>query len=391
VNEAEVVSVICEHLRSQKWEVWIDDHSIHKSLKYQKHCLLIDGARPDIFGFNAVNQVYAVEVKGTSDYKKAIGQALTYKSGVNLSYIGGLNTYLEKVSHTANSAGLGLIWVDEEDFTVKIADPIFYTSPIFLNDVKNELSVLQAHHKKFNRSFSSFSRTHVLNYFAPIFLFQDMDTKTEEQLVHRFQAVKWKNKEYVELISGANTIGILDLNKEKYNLSKIGQYCLEHFKSLGIESISEFQEKVNQSGGRYKTVFSEFPTLAKFLQLIYFQNPDFKKFISILQGFEKRKISSREILDKLILEFPNLFLNFFVKPTVKDQVIPQLISGKKRSLMEDYNKTVSDYGHYNFFFAFKRHLVHLGILDQKNTAYYGKSEDMDLENDYWILGNDILI
>ena len=93
MNKAEVASIICEHLQSQKWQVWIDDHTIHKNLNYQKHCLLIDGARPDIFGLNPVNQAYAIEVKGTSDYKKAIGQALIYKSGVNLSYIGGLNTY----------------------------------------------------------------------------------------------------------------------------------------------------------------------------------------------------------------------------------------------------------------------------------------------------------
>jgi len=59
--------------------------------------------------------------------------------------------------------------------------------------------------------------------------------------------------------------------------------------------------------------------------------------------------------------------------------------------MEDYNRTISDYGQYNFFFAFKRHLVHLGILSQENTTFYKKSEEMDVENDNWILGDHILI
>jgi len=97
------------------------------------------------------------------------------------------------------------------------------------------------------------------------------------------------------------------------------------------------------------------------------------------------------IIDKLILDYPNLFLNFFVKPTVKDQVVSIFLSGDKEKLMEDYNKTISEFGHYNFFFAFKRHLVHLGILSQENTTFYKKSEVLDVENDFWILGSDILI
>ena len=138
-------------------------------------------------------------------------------------------------------------------------------------------------------------------------------------------------------------------------------------------------------------VYSKFPSLTKFLQLIYFQNPDFKQFTSILQTFGKSEITSKDIIDKLIVEYPNLFLNFFVKPTVKDKVVSIFLSGKKESLMEDYKKTISDFGHYNFFFAFKRHLVHLGVLNQDNTTFYKKTEEMDVENDLWILGKDILI
>ena len=71
-----------------------------------------------------------------------------------------------------------------------------------------------------------------------------------------------------------------------------------------------------------------------------------------------------------------------------------LVSSKQvhlnESLLEDYKKTVYDFGHYNFFFAFKRHLVHLGILSQENATFYKKTEDLDVENDIWILGKNIL-
>ena len=128
MNEAEVVSVICEHLQKENWQLWIDDHPIHKELQYQKHCLLIGGARPDIFGLNDVKQVFAVEVKGLKDYKKAIGQALIYKSGVNISFIGGLNNLLDKISNVAMSSGLGLISVDASDSKVEIINPIYNIS-----------------------------------------------------------------------------------------------------------------------------------------------------------------------------------------------------------------------------------------------------------------------
>ena len=389
VNEAEVVSVICEHLQNENWQFWIDDHPIHRDLQFQKHRLLIGGARPDIFGVNDVKQIFAVEVKGLKDYKKAVGQALTYKSGVNISYIGGLSSLLNRISNVAISSGLGLISVNESDSKVEITNPLYNVSPIFLEDIKNELTVLQ-HQKKKNRSFSSFGRTHVINYFAPVFLFQDSTAKTKKELISNFEKFEWANKAYSELISGANTIGILDLNGNEYELSKIGQFCLEHFNTIGITSITKLQEILNKSK-RNECVYSKFPSLAKFLQLIYFQNPDFKQFTSILQTFGKSEITSKDIIDKLIVEYPNLFLNFFVKPTVKDKVVSIFLSGKKESLMEDYKKTITDFGHYNFFFAFKRHLVHLGVLSQENTTFYKKTDELDVENDYWILGKDILI
>ena len=391
MNEAEVVSRICEHLQNESWQFWIDDHPIHKELSFQKHCLLISGARPDIFGLNDVKQIFAVEVKGLKDYKKAIGQALNYKSGVNLAYVGGLNTHLNKISNIATSSGLGLISVDESCSSVEIINPLYNISPIFLNDIKNELNVLQ-HQKKNNRSFSSFGRTHIINYFTPIFLFQDHEdkSKTKKELVNDFEKIGWANKAYSELIGGANIIGILDLNEKGYNLSKIGKYCLEHFISIGLDSISRLQEALNQTQKK-KCVYSEYPSLAKFLQLIYFQNPDFKKFVTILQNFNKTKVSSKEIIDVLIKEYPNLFLNFFVKPTTKERVISIFLLGKKETLTDNYKKTISDFGHYNFFFAFKRHLVHLGILTQENRTFYKNTEELNVENDYWILGKDILI
>jgi len=390
VKEAEVVSIICEHLQNENWQFWIDNHLIHRDLNYRKHSIIIGGARPDIYGLNNFKQIFAVEVKGSEDYKKAIGQALTYKSGVNLSYIGGLSSKLNEIKDVAVPSGLGLIYVNEFDETVvEILNPIYNIYPYYLEDIKNEINVLQNQQKE-TRSFASFGRTHLLNYFSPIFLFDDANEKPKPALLEDFEKAKWRNKTYSEFVSGANTIGLLDITEKGYKLSKIGKFCLEYFNSLKINSLSELQEILDQTS-RQKSVYTELPHLAKFLQLIYFQNPDFKKFITILLSFHNNSLSFKEIIDKLILEYPNLFLNFFVKPSAKEKVIGIILKGDKEILQEDYNKTIQEYGHYNFFFAFKRHLVHLGILSSECATYYGKTEDFDVNDDLWILGDDILI
>ncbi|MBD3213478.1 MAG: hypothetical protein GF311_12795 [Candidatus Lokiarchaeota archaeon] len=49
MNEADVVFVICDHLNEEKWNIWIDDHPIHRDLKYRNNSFLIggDSSRPN--------------------------------------------------------------------------------------------------------------------------------------------------------------------------------------------------------------------------------------------------------------------------------------------------------------------------------------------------------
>ena len=105
----------------------------------------------------------------------------------------------------------------------------------------------------------------------------------------------------------------------------------------------------------------------------------------------KITIYFNQIIDKLINEYPNLFINFFVKNDVRDEAISIFLSGDKENLKQNYNETILKYGHYNFFFAFKRHLKHLGILSKESSSYSSKTESLDVFQDSWILTDNILI
>ncbi len=309
---------------------------------------------------------------------------------MNLSYIGGLSSRLDKIKDVAIPSGLGLIYVsDSDDKVEQVVHPLYTIFPYFLEDIKNEISVLQ-NQKKTERSFSSFGRTHILNYFSPIYLFNDKQEKTKSQLSEGLQSNQWIINSYREFINGAQTIGLLEISDNGLRLSKLGIFCLDFFKSIHLDTLSNLQIAVKNSS-KPKSLFSEYPRLAKFLQLLYFQNPDFKRFISILISFERNELTFKEIMEKLIVEYPNLFLNFFVKSRDREKVINVLLTGNKDSLLELGNNSCLNYGYYNFFFAFKRHLVHLGILSPESKVFFGRKEDFKIIEDLWILGDNILL
>ena len=51
------------------------------------HRITIAGRYSDAIGFTATNRVFAIEVKGTTELLKGIGQALTYQRGSHVSYL----------------------------------------------------------------------------------------------------------------------------------------------------------------------------------------------------------------------------------------------------------------------------------------------------------------
>lgn len=386
MEEAEVVSIICEYLQEKNYSFWIDDHPIHNNLNFQKYRLIIGSSRPDIFGINPTQQTFAIEVKGLRDYEKSIGQALIYKTGVNLAYIGGLEFKLNRIKNIALGSGLGLFYVDEKNQVVKeVMEPLYNFAPIYQDDVQNELKILK-YQKNFNRSFASFGRMHILNYFMPIFLFNEKRPFSKSELISQMENHDWKNKTYSEFVNGANTIGLINFQENQYFLSELGLLCKFFFNLLDIKSLDNLSNLIDETGGRNNSVYKKYPKIAKFLQLIYYQNDDFKKFIEILYSYEKRKISLKEIINKLIQQYPNLFINLFIKKNKIQEVYEDyFLKGKQDTLLTDYNRLLSDFIYYNSFFSFKRHLVHLGILSIESRCHYKKTEKLDVEDDWWII------
>jgi len=391
VEEAKVVEIIGKELMHKNWYFWIDDHEIHRNLEFDKHSIVIGGARPDIYGINNFNQIFAIEVKGLKDYKKALGQALIYKSGVHLSYIGGISSKLIQVKNVALASGLGLIFVDIDSEKVeKIQDPLYTIYPRYLDDIRNEISILK-NKSVTDRSLVTFGRTQILNYFAPIFICNTEKIKTIEEIKETFINNQWSNKTYPQFIKGASILGLITPIKNGYLLSQLGDLCLKYFKETGIEDLNTLKTVIRETGGSRNSVHLKYPYLAKFLQLIYFQNLDFRKFITIIKSFNKKRVTFYEILKKLISEYPNLLLNLFIKKDKREAFIKKYLSGDIDISIDGINSIMKNYIYYNSTFSFKLHLQHLGILTKESTSFSTKLEKYDASSDTWIIGNDILI
>lgn len=163
-------------------------------------------------------------------------------------------------------------------------EPLYNFAPIYQDDVQNELKILK-YRKNFNRSFASFGRTHILNYFMPIFLFNEKRPFSISELISQMENCDWKNKTYSEFIKGANTIGLISFKENQYTLSDLGILCLFFFNLLDIKTLDDLANLIDETGGRNNSIYKKYPRIAKFLQLIYYQNDDFKKFIQILYSF----------------------------------------------------------------------------------------------------------
>jgi len=90
VNEVRVVKRTFDYLVDElNYTLWIDKHPSYRSLSpldYPRHRLTIKGYVPDIIGFNQFEDIIAIEVKGTKDIQKGIGQALLYREGTPFVY-----------------------------------------------------------------------------------------------------------------------------------------------------------------------------------------------------------------------------------------------------------------------------------------------------------------
>lgn len=87
MNEPAVFGHVVTALNERNYEPLVHVPEAHSdayatcSIAGRRHEITIRGRYPDVLGFTDANRVFAIEVKGSSNLLRGIGQALTYQQG----------------------------------------------------------------------------------------------------------------------------------------------------------------------------------------------------------------------------------------------------------------------------------------------------------------------
>jgi len=384
VNEVKVVKRTFDYLVDElNYTLWIDKHPSYSSLStldYPRHRLTIKGYVPDIIGFNQFEDIIAIEVKGTKDIQKGIGQALLYREGTPFVYLAAFEQALEKVTSTLIQNNIGGIYVSEE--RVRKEDPIGQSSTIYLQDLKRELGVMQKEKNLEGRRLTVLTKTHIINYLAPI-VFVTSDGKEESEIIEKLEPYDVKNGK--ELIKGAKILGLIREDFGRLILTDEGfliKTILRYKNKLNLDALMEIKKETSRK--RNVTLATEYPELAIMLKMIYAKNEQFTDLLKIIERQEEKRITFRKLIEEVITKNPNLFLNLICKKEKREEVIKLYQEGQESEIYEKKEILVK-FITATTVFIFKKHLIHLGILGPENKLYNAKMKYYDPDEDWWIL------
>ncbi|MFC4440489.1 MULTISPECIES: hypothetical protein [Natrialbaceae] len=120
--EAEIFLPLADWLDDRGYDFFVHVPEVHQSREgysrlydqYPSHSVSIGPYKPDVLGYTPSNRVFAIEVKGTENLRKGLGQAISYQRGVDHAYLAADRTKLNRVHDLALSKGIGVFEVDRD-------------------------------------------------------------------------------------------------------------------------------------------------------------------------------------------------------------------------------------------------------------------------------------
>ena len=172
--------------------------------------------------------------------------------------------------------------------------------------------------------------------------------------------------------------GELRITDEGFVLKKLLQ--LEELDSL--EKLEEIKKETSRKKGA--SLMTEYPEIAITLKLLYNKNELFMELLKVFEKQKRKKMSFKELVEEIVKNKPNLFINLFCPKNKKEEVLRMYQKGEEKSIYEE-ERVLRETITHSTVFTFKKHLIHLGILSTENTLFSGKLGMYEPEKDYWIM------
>ncbi len=392
MKEDTVVEAVSDYFNQNNFSVWIDEHpDYNKNIftKYKKHNIKVGGFIPDIVALDPFKQVHLVEAKGSTDIRKGIGQALTYKEGASYVYLAAAQTEISPFKNVILSSGINVLGVNEQTLEVNEVKSRNIMFAKYLPDVLASIELLQMGRPR-NEQVSKLNRNHPLNYTAVIYLIDEQSFKDKKQVEDELKVFNVADTK--GMINGSQILGLIREDNGHLLLTEDGRFLKNVLQKLGYLNINELKELKDKSGGHKKgrpTLYDTDKLVAQLIGIIYEKQPEVVQFKNHLIKLSKtnKKLTFKEIVEDIIIESPNLYLNFIcldkteIREIVKKWYQEKNYVKLKNSIniVKFMRTTVKD--------AFKSHLIHLGILERGGRIHSDGRKGYDPAEDYWIIRN----
>ena len=349
--------------------------------KCEPHSITIGGRYPDVLGFTSTDRVFAIEVKGSSGILRGIGQALTYQQGAHVSYLAAAEDTVDQHTDLLRSKGVGVIGTDMTGIT-RWARPPTVESHEQVVDIEGQLSV------RFRRSdisgdIASLSLAQPLNYLAPVLAITDHGPLTHDELVDVL-ATEYAFGAGDGALDGATSLGLVERRDDnRYVRTDQGALAAAVLHGHHIYELSDLDEAKTEVRGT--TVAAEHQPLAILLRNCFERHPEFRLLLDALRK-EGPEIYFPNLLERLVHEYPNTFLNAFCTRSGRATARELIETGQTTRIYTE-ERVWKDVIRTNVLFNFVQQLKHIGILAPDTRSHSGAISEYDAGEKPWILAD----
>ncbi len=388
MEEPEVFERVVDDLEDRGYDAFVHVPGSH-STRYQsviercgEHRISIGGRFPDVIGFTNTNRIFAIEVKGTGDMLKGIGQALTYQQGAHISYLAADSKAIRQVSSVALSKGLGMIEVDNTNS--EWSNPAVTEANVHVQDVAGQLNY-RLQRRGSAGEIAGMALTQPINFLAPTLILQERESVSKAAL-HDIIVDEYGFHAPEHIYDGAVVLGLIS-DESKSKLTDRGRLAGTMLNGYGVNKLDELEQLKPPRG---TVVADEHPQIATLLRSQYTEHPEIRLLFQALSEVSG-ELPFPELVEILVNQYPNVFLNVFCtanpspgrSESGREQARALIESGDADQIFKDeqiWKAAVRS----NIFQNFVQQLKHIGVLAPETSGHSGKLADFDPSLKPWI-------
>lgn len=383
MDESVVFGHVIDELETRDYQPLVHVPDPHRETyadvldRCETHEITIGGRYPDVLGFTHADQVFAVEVKGSSGLLRGIGQALTYQQGAHVSYLAAAADSVGQHSDLLRSKGVGVIGA-ADDGVRRWSSPPTSESHEQVVDIEGQLSV-RLRRSDIAGDIASLSLAQPLNYLAPVVAVDRHGSLAGDELTDVIEA-EYGFGAGSQATRGAQSLGLME-GSGRFSLTDQGELAVAVFHGCGIATLEEL-DAVKSDVGR-STVVAEHQPLAILLQNCYERHPEFRLLLDALRK-EGPRIHLPDLVSRLVHEYPNVFLNMFCTQAGRTRTRELIEAGQVSRIYEE-ESVWKDIIRTNVLFNFVQQLKHIGVLTADTRCHSGKISEYDPDAKPWVL------